>query len=585
MATSGDSVIRRLGERLRPRSAGLRAWLGLSYGLLAIVLVGVLSVMIEGAASDKLEEDIGLRLAGSAVALADRMDEGLYERLNDMRTMSLLPGAADPVANQDSLRAMFDMMQLSYRDYAWIGITSADGQVQVASRGWLEGVSMSERPWFKAGLREPFVGDVRDAVLLQKFVQPTGDGPLRLIDVAAPINDDFGVTVGVMAAHLSWEWAEQLRNDLIDSLVARDPVEVFVLNADGRVVLGPAGWRDQSPALASLGRVRSSASGFVLETWPDGHDYLTGYARTRGRPLFESLGWVVLVRMDADVAFAPVADLRRQIWLVSGALALAFLIVAFVLARQIGRPLQALAGAARRLQARDPDAAFPAERGYREARELTGALRNLVDELTAHERELTALTQQLEQRVRERTVELSEANAQLEVLAMTDGLTGLANRRHFGDQLAREVTRCGEKGKPLALVTMDIDHFKAINDTHGHPAGDAVLRRVAMLLEENVRSGDLLARVGGEEFAVLALEAPMSEAMPLAERLRACIENAGPIAVGRTAVPVTISVGVAVLWGRQGDLLKAPERLLAAADDALYRAKRNGRNRVEVAAP
>ena len=585
MATSGDSVIRRLGERLRPRSAGLRAWLGLSYGLLAIVLVGVLSVMIEGAASDKLEEDIGLRLAGSAVALADRMDEGLYERLNDMRTMSLLPGAADPVANQDSLRAMFDMMQLSYRDYAWIGITSADGQVQVASRGWLEGVSMSERPWFKAGLREPFVGDVRDAVLLQKFVQPTGDGPLRLIDVAAPINDDFGVTVGVMAAHLSWEWAEQLRNDLIDSLVARDPVEVFVLNADGRVVLGPAGWRDQSPALASLGRVRSSASGFVLETWPDGHDYLTGYARTRGRPLFESLGWVVLVRMDADVAFAPVADLRRQIWLVSGALALAFLIVAFVLARQIGRPLQALAGAARRLQARDPDAAFPAERGYREARELTGALRNLVDELTAHERELTALTQQLEQRVRERTVELSEANAQLEVLAMTDGLTGLANRRHFGDQLAREVTRCGEKGKPLALVTMDIDHFKAINDTHGHPAGDAVLRRVAMLREGNVRSGDLLARVGGEEFAVLALEAPMSEAMPLAERLRACIENAGPIAVGRTAVPVTISVGVAVLWGRQGDLLKAPERLLAAADDALYRAKRNGRNRVEVAAP
>jgi diguanylate cyclase (GGDEF)-like protein len=572
-------------EKLRPRSAGLRVWLGLSYGLLAIALVGVLSVMIEGAASDKLEEDIGLRLAGNAVALADRMDEGLYERLNDMRTMSLLPGAADPVANQDSLRAMFDMMQLSYRDYAWIGITSADGQVQVASRGWLEGVSMSERPWFKAGLREPFVGDVRDAVLLQQFVQPTGDGPLRLIDVAAPIHDDFGVRVGVMAAHLSWEWAERLRQDLVDSLVARDPVEVFVLNADGRVVLGPAGWRDQSPALASLGRVRTSASGFVLETWPDGHDYLTGYARTRGRPLFESLGWVVLVRMDADVAFAPVADLRRQIWLVSGALTLAFLLVAFVLARQIGRPLQALASTARRLQAGDPDAAFPAERGYREARELTGALRGLVDELTSHERELTALTHQLEQRVRERTVELSEANAQLEVLAMTDGLTGLANRRHFGDQLAREVTRCGEKGKPLALVTMDIDHFKAINDTHGHPAGDAVLRRVAMLLEENVRSGDLLARVGGEEFAVLALEAPMSEAMPLAERLRACIENAGPIAVGRTAVPVTISVGVAVLWGRQGDLLKAPERLLAAADDALYRAKRNGRNRVEVAAP
>ncbi|WP_146907019.1 GGDEF domain-containing protein [Arenimonas daejeonensis] len=186
--------------------------------------------------------------------------------------------------------------------------------------------------------------------------------------------------------------------------------------------------------------------------------------------------------------------------------------------------------------------------------------------------------------MRERTLELSEANAQLEVLAMTDALTGLANRRHFGDQLAREITRCAEAGKPVALVTLDIDHFKAINDQYGHPAGDAVLRRVAMLLEEQVRGSDLLARVGGEEFAVLAVEAATNEASQLGERLRACIENAGPISAGRASVPVTISVGVAVMWARPGDLLKAPERLLAAADDALYRAKRNGRNRVEAAA-
>jgi diguanylate cyclase (GGDEF)-like protein len=580
-----DARVHGLLEKLRPRSAGLRIWLGLSYGLLAVALVGVLSVLVERAASDKLEEDIGLRLAGNASALADRMDEGLYERLNDMRTLSLLPGVADPAANQDTLRAMFDMMQLTYRDYAWIGIADARGTVQVASRGLLEGADVSARPWFAAGLREPYVGDIHEAVMLQKLIRQPGDDPLRLIDVAAPVHDDFGVPVGVMGAHLSWQWAETLRQELLGSLVARDPVEVFVLNTEGKVVLGPEEWRDQAPDITSGRQVREAPAGFVLETWPDGRQYLTGYAMTRGRTLFDSLGWAVLVRKDAELAFAPVAELRRQIWLVSGALTLAFLLVAFVLARQIGRPLQALASTARRLQAGDPDARFPPERGYREARELTGALRGLVDELTAHERELTALTQQLEQRVRERTVELSEANAQLEVLAMTDALTGLANRRHFGDQLAREVARCGEKGKPLALVTMDIDHFKAINDSHGHPAGDAVLRRVAMLLEENVRGGDLLARVGGEEFAVLAIEAPASEATQLAERLRACIENAGPIAVGRTAVPVTISVGVAVLWGRQGDLLKAPERLLAAADDALYRAKRNGRNRVEVAVP
>ncbi|HBD20958.1 MAG TPA: hypothetical protein DC063_13345 [Arenimonas sp.] len=128
-----------------------------------------------------------------------------------------------------------------------------------------------------------------------------------------------------------------------------------------------------------------------------------------------------------------------------------------------------------------------------------------------------------------------------------------------------------------------MDHFKAINDQHGHPAGDAVLRRVALVLEEVVRGSDLLARIGGEEFAVLAVDTGMAEAAQLAERLRAAVERAGPVPVGHAAVPVTASVGVVTRRVHVGEVVKAPEHLLAAADDALYRAKRNGRNRVEVA--
>lgn len=575
--------LRALAERLRPRSASLRLWLGLSYGLLAVALVGALSLLVERAATEKLREDIGMRLGGTARALADRMDEGLYERLNDMRALALLPGVDDAAQNQGLLRDLFGMMQLNYPDYAWIGVTDAEGRVQVASRGMLEGISVAQRPWFQAGRKEPYVGDIHEAALLAKLLPVQGDEPLRLIDVAAPIHDDHGVVIGVLGAHLSWQWAETMRQGLLQPLALTDPVEILVINRDGEVVLGPKPWRGTRLEIPSARRVRRGESDAVLETWPDGNRYLTGFAPTIGRDTFESLGWAVLVRKDVRLAFEPVAELRRQIWLAALALTLMFLLAATVMARLIGAPLRALAGAARRIQAGEPDARFPPERGYREARQLTAALRNLVDDLTQHQSELTTLTQQLEQRVRERTLELSEANAQLEVLAMTDALTGLANRRHFGDQLAREVIRCAEAGKPIALVTLDIDRFKAINDQYGHPAGDAVLRRVAMLLEEQVRGSDLLARIGGEEFAVLAVEAALSEASQLGERLRACIENAGPISVGRTAVPVTISVGVAALWTRQGDLVKAPERLLAAADDALYRAKRNGRNRVEVA--
>lgn len=580
-----DSLRQRLFERLRPRSAGLRLWLSLSYGLLAVVLVGALSVLVEHAASAKLQRDIGLRLSGTAAALADRLDEGLYERLSDMRAMSIMPGLDAPMDNQESLRGMFSLMQRNYPEYAWIGVTDADGRILIASRGLLEGLSVAERPWFRAARREPYLGDIREAVLLADLLPRENGRPTRLIDVASPIHDDFGRVTGVIGAHLSWNWAESLRQSMMQPQVDADPVEVFVVNREGRILLGPEPWRDNALDVPSVRGVLRGERGSVRETWPDGREYLTGFAPTVGRDAADGLGWSILVRKDSDLAFASIAELRRQILLVALPVALAFVLVASLMARWIGSPLAALAVAARRLQANDPDARFPDERGYREARQLTAALRGMMDELTLHERELVALAQQLEQRVRDRTRELSEANAQLEVLAMTDALTGLANRRHFGDQLAREVSRAASLGKPVALVTLDIDHFKRINDQYGHPAGDAVLRRVAMLLEEQVRGSDLLARVGGEEFAVLAVESAVTEASQLGERLRAAVEAAGQIVVGRAAVSVTISVGVAVLWPRAGDILKAPERLLAGADDALYRAKRNGRNRVEVAAP
>lgn len=569
--------------RFRPRSASLRLWLALSFGALAVALVGVLSWQVERVATDKLQDDIGLRLQTRATALAGRLDRGLYERLNDMRALALMPILDDPLANEDTLRDLFDLMQLNYPDYVWIGVTSAEGRVLVSNRGLLEGVDVSARPWFSAGRKDPYVGDLHDAVLLSKLVSDPGGEPLRLVDVAAPVHDAHGVVTGVLGAHLSWRWAESLRQDQMQPSRANDPVEVFFLNADGEVIMGPGSLRGQVLDTSSARAVRRGERGAVLETWPDGQTYLTGFVPTQGHEAYKGLGWTVLVRKEAALAFEPVHELSRQIWLAAIGIVVIYLLLGTLMARWIGAPLHALSVAARRIQARVPDAAFPPEQGYREARELTLALRGLVDDLTTHERELTAMAAGLEQRVRERTLALSEANAQLEVLAMTDALTGLANRRHFGDQLAREATRAAETGRPLSLIALDIDRFKAINDQHGHPAGDAVLRQVALLLEEQVRASDLLARVGGEEFAVLAVDTGMIEASQLAERLRAAIENAGPIAVGRAAIPVTISLGVVARRIQGGELSRAPERLLAAADDALYRAKRNGRNRVEVA--
>jgi diguanylate cyclase (GGDEF)-like protein len=161
--------------------------------------------------------------------------------------------------------------------------------------------------------------------------------------------------------------------------------------------------------------------------------------------------------------------------------------------------------------------------------------------------------------------------------AATDGLTGLANRRSFDDELALEWRRAERVGDSLALVLADLDNFKSVNDRFGHQTGDAVLRRVAVILDSGGRQVDFAARYGGEEFAVLAPETDLDGAARLAERLRSELEAATITLSDGRGLQVTASFGVAI----KGDL-EGPEELVAAADEALYEAKRNGKNRVAV---
>jgi len=161
--------------------------------------------------------------------------------------------------------------------------------------------------------------------------------------------------------------------------------------------------------------------------------------------------------------------------------------------------------------------------------------------------------------------------------ASTDFLTGIANRREFIQLSEREVSRAKRHDTPLAALSLDIDHFKRINDTYGHSAGDDVLRRLAQVVQANLRDHDIFGRIGGEEFAVTLIECPMHEALEIAERLRHALSKTLTGEAGR-GVRFTVSIGVAGLMG--GDSLDC---LLTRADGALYAAKRSGRNKVMVA--
>ena len=164
-------------------------------------------------------------------------------------------------------------------------------------------------------------------------------------------------------------------------------------------------------------------------------------------------------------------------------------------------------------------------------------------------------------------------------LSSRDALTGLANRRAFEVALAREADRVARSGEPALLLILDIDHFKRINDGHGHAAGDEVIRAVAVALQDSVRPMDLVARVGGEEFAIILPNCGSAFGETVAERVRRRIESA-PVQVSATVqVPVTASVGGAFApqWVRC-----TPGLWLERADQQLYRAKAQGRNLVQL---
>ncbi len=173
-------------------------------------------------------------------------------------------------------------------------------------------------------------------------------------------------------------------------------------------------------------------------------------------------------------------------------------------------------------------------------------------------------------------LKLGETLEALRQLATRDQLTGMLNRREFDRIMAEEAERCRRFGQPLALVMVDIDHFKAVNDTHGHPAGDAVLKEVAKTLTAQLRTVDRVARFGGEEFALVLMQTGRAAATEVAQRVVDAVAASPVMIEGGVSLKLTISAGVAVL----PDDVSRIELLIGAADRSLYAAKRGGRNRV-----
>jgi diguanylate cyclase len=560
-----------------PRSFRFR--LTLLFGLLVLAVVAALSWRLSGMLGRQMIRERGDAIHGIAEGVALMLGEGVHERLREVEMLAQSREAGRPGLDPLSWRIEIERLASGRPHYAWVGLADVGGAVVSASGGRLEGQDVSSRPWFQAAVRDARVGEVHGDAQLSRLLPATADGePRRFLDFAAPLRTSAGTVKGVLAAQVDWRWVRDVIARL-RSADARDAgVLVYILDARGNMLHHPAGL--QAAERVAAGEVPSSVP--ALRTWTDGRRYLTVGAPVMPHPGRPALGWTVVVRQPDALALHGATAAQRTVWLWGGiALAVAMPLV-WVAAGRVSRPLRAIAEAAARIEDGDRGAAIPLSAGCSEIEQLSRALATMTRRLVDRERKLIASNVRLEARVAERTAdlarvndELADANRHLERLAHEDSLTGLQNRRSADRLLQCQLGQHRRHARPLGVLLADIDHFKRINDTHGHPEGDRVLRAVAQCLRGMLRHGDHAARYGGEEFIVVLPETDAEGVACVAEKIRVAVAALDLPGIGRC----TVSLGGAVAEAGGGDA----ERLLEQADAALYRAKHGGRNRVAMA--
>jgi signal transduction histidine kinase len=434
---ASEKLLDRVAKRFDPRQS-LRARLGLTICSIALVMAIMASITVSATASDRVKTDAGIALEQLAYQVSDKLDRGMFERYREIQNLTELDLLSNPNSPRSQKRSLLDRLQSTYPTYSWIGLTDATGKVLVSTGKLLENLSVARRPWFQNARTQAAVGDVHEAMLLAKLLPNPTNEPLRFIDISAPVTDSAGQYAGVLGAHLSWTWAKEIRDSLLQPLQNRSQVEVFIFSASGKVLLAPIELQERIPSLPSLQTLQQQGNGYALETWSDGDLYLTGFARSTGYRNYPGLGWTVVVRQQADLALAPVRTLQRQIFTQDLTLGILFAIAGWFIMRRLTYPLLAIATAADRLRQGNANTELPLITSSDEIGRLSRSLKHLVRTLFEQQQQLNLSNEQLqiqlterqhaaaeiqqlnatlEQKVSDRTAQLQEINQELEAFA------------------------------------------------------------------------------------------------------------------------------------------------------------------------
>lgn len=494
--------------------------------------------------SRALNEKIAEELSAASTQSAREMDLWLKERIYEVRVFASsyevsenLDRVRRGVERFQAIRRLNDYLRSvndRFSDYLELLVVDPQGR----------GVASSAPEPGRVELSETWVGEIRTRETMTGAAYWDSTASRELMTVAVALLGVDGRFLGALAAKVDLASVA----DTLGQFTPGQGGEVYLITREGRLVISS---RESSQALLERTMSEGSLRALRQASGP-ATTYVNSYGADAVGALVPvpALDWAVVAEIPSDEAFAQIASLRNDTILTVVSLLVVIGLIAYVFGLTIVRPLHRLSKGAAQVAGGDLSVKLPIL-GTGEVALVTEVFNEMVSRLR-------------------------EGRDELEKLSRTDALTGLPNRRNLMETLDREVLRAGRSQRPFSFLMIDVDSFKQYNDSFGHLAGDAVLGRLATVLQQSIRSVDYAARFGGEEFTILLPETPLSGAVEVAERIRSRMAAER----FRNGQHVTVSIGVAE-FPTHGE---SPEAVMAAADAALYHAKQQGRNRTGSAA-
>jgi diguanylate cyclase len=522
--------------------------------------------------TDQLINDRGIMLRTLAKGTATVLAKNMRERRREVELLAQTPLFVRAPLDSKDFDASLGRLHQSYAYYSWIGLVDIHGQVLHATNNNLVGENVSSRPWFQHSQQGTYVGDLHEAAMLAGLLRnKIHEWPIRFIDFAAPVYDQKGQLRAVLGAHAHWRWTSDAINEVMPDDASQRKIEIFIVNSNNEII-----YPDHPEKLPGSPVVpqKYKTDSFGFHEWGSNEYYLTTVAAV-SEPVADNkwpLNWKVMVRQPRDQVLSEVNKLQRIVTLIVAAAAVVFIFLAWMLGDYISRPIIQLSKLAKKVSDGGEKILFNVSANSKELKELNSAMEDMAATLLARKHALEDANKDLQSTVAERTAELEAANQELSQLARRDALTGLSNRLAANERLLHEFHRMMRNQEQYAVLMMDIDFFKKVNDTYGHATGDAVLTHVANQIQTSLRKTDFAGRVGGEEFLIILPKTNLENAISIAEKIRQNIKTSHVDPVGH----ISVSIGVAMAAPEQESAQTAVDQ----ADKGLYAAKQAGRDRV-----